>query len=251
MERRLIELTYKHGLSHLGSCLTALPIIDHIYRTKQPHDLFILSSGHAGLALYVVLEKYEGHNAEHLLEKYGIHPCYDPDHGIWATSGSLGTAFTVAVGYAYGDPLKNVHVLLSDGECAEGSVWEGLALAHRDKLHNLKIHVNVNGYSAYSSVDPWNLFWRIKSFHPDVNVWFTRNPRTSFMDGLNAHYVRMTEKDKEEILGMINEDTFCVTPVRFYEQGFKDFLAYCRFGLWCVGQYTKRFSRSIRERWVV
>ena len=214
MERRLIELTYKHKLSHLGSCLTALPIIDNIYKTKNANDLFMLSSGHAGLALYVILEHYEKRDAEQLLTKYGIHPCYDPDNGIWVSSGSLGSAITVAVGTAYGNPYKNIHVLLSDGECAEGSVWESLTFANREKLDNLKVHVNMNGYSAYDSVDRWNLFWRIKSFYPDANVWFTKNPTTSFMNGLNAHYVRMTEEDKEELLKMTNENGFCVTPLR-------------------------------------
>jgi transketolase len=249
MERRLIELTYKHKLSHLGSCLTALPIIDHIYKTKRSHDIFILSSGHAGLALYVALENYEKRDAEELLTKYGVHPCMDPENGIWVSSGSLGSAITVAVGYALGDPLKDVYVLLSDGECAEGSVWESLAFAQRKSLVNLKVHVNVNGFSAYDSVDRWNLFWRIKNFYPDATVWFTKNPKTSFMDGLNAHYVRMSNDDKEELLQMTNADGFCVTPLRFYEQGWQDFLTYCRFGLWCIGQYTKRLSRSVYQRW--
>jgi len=251
MERRLIELTYDHKLSHLGSCLTALPIIDHIYKTKKANDIFVLSSGHAGLALYVVLEKYEKRNAEQLLTKHGIHPCLDPENGIWASSGSLGSAVTIAVGYAFGDPHKDVHVLLSDGECAEGSVWEAFAFARRHGLINLKIHVNVNGFSAYDAVDRWNLFWRIKSFNPDVNVWFTKNPKTSFMDGLNAHYVRMTEEDKEELLTMSNEGSFCVTPLRSYEQGFQDFVTYCRLGVWSLGQIAKRLSDKVYQRWLV
>jgi transketolase len=251
MERRLLQVTYDHKLSHIGSCLTALPIIDHIYRTKGVNDIFILSSGHAGLALYVVLEKYEGRNAEQLLEKHGIHPSKDPENGIWASSGSLGSAILVAVGYALGDKTRDVHVLISDGECAEGSVWEALAFAHRKNLKNLKVHVNINGYSAYDSVDQWNLFWRLKSFNPRVNVWFTENPTTSFMNGLNAHYVSMSEKHKDELLGMVNEKGFCVTPLRCYEKGFQDFSSYCRSRLWNFGSNTKRLSRQIYERWFI
>lgn len=251
MERRLVQVTYDHKLSHIGSCLTALPIIDSIYRTKSVNDIFILSSGHAGLALYVVLEKYEGRNAEQLLEKHGIHPCKDPENGIWASSGSLGSAILVAAGYALGDKTRDVHVLISDGECAEGSVWEALSFAHHKNLTNLKVHVNINGYSAYDPVDRWNLFWRIKSFNPNVNIWFTENPKTSFMNGLNAHYVSMTEKDKDEMLGMINEKGFCVTPLRCYEKGFQDFFTHCRSWVWNFGSNTKRFSRQIYERWFV
>lgn len=238
-------------MSHLGSCMTALPIIDKIYSMKKPGDVFILSSGHAGLALYVVLEKYEGRDAEFLVEKHGLHPGFDPENGIYCSSGSLGTAVTVGVGHAYANPEKDVYVLVSDGECAEGSVWEALAFAHRMHLTNFKVHVNINGYSAYDEVDSWYLFWRIKSFYPRAHVWFTKNPRTTFMDGLNAHYVRMSEENKEELLGMTNADAFCVTPLRFYEQGFSDLLAYCRFGVWCVRQYTQRLSRSFYQRWVV
>jgi transketolase len=223
--------------------------MNDIYSTKGKNDIFILSSGHAGLALYVVLEKYEGRDAEQLLEKHGLHPCYDPQNGIWASSGSLGSAVTLAVGYAFANKKRNVHVLISDGECAEGSVWEALAFAHKTSLDNLKVHVNINGFSAYDPVDSWNLFWRIKSFYPSANVWFTENPKTSFMDGLNAHYVRMTEEDKEELLKMTNEVGFCVTPLRCYEKGLQDYFTYCRLGLWCLGQYTKRFARAIYQRW--
>jgi transketolase N-terminal domain/subunit len=62
LEKRILEISYKNKLSHLSSNLTAVNIIDEIYCIKGNTNPFILSSGHAGLALYVVLEKYYGIN---------------------------------------------------------------------------------------------------------------------------------------------------------------------------------------------
>jgi transketolase N-terminal domain/subunit len=77
LHKRILAISADKKLSHLGSNLTAVNIIDEIYKNKESNDSFILSSGHAGLALYVVLEKYFNINAEMLLEKHGIHPCKD------------------------------------------------------------------------------------------------------------------------------------------------------------------------------
>ena len=54
LEKRVVELSYKHGLTHLSSVLTSVNVIDKIYQVKEKTDPFILSNGHAALALYVV-----------------------------------------------------------------------------------------------------------------------------------------------------------------------------------------------------
>ena len=56
LQKRILDITYQEKLSHLSSCLSALPIIDCIYNLKKENEIFILSNGHAGLALYVVIE---------------------------------------------------------------------------------------------------------------------------------------------------------------------------------------------------
>ena len=58
LNQRIFDISLSHKLSHLGSCFTALPIIYEIFESKKPEDKFILSSGHAGLAYYVVLEHF-------------------------------------------------------------------------------------------------------------------------------------------------------------------------------------------------
>jgi transketolase len=237
--QRLCDLTYKHKLSHFGSCMTTLPILEHIYETKKESDIVVLSAGHAGLALYVILEKYEGHDAEELLEKHGIHPCRDVDHGIHVSTGSLGSGILVAVGYALADRSRDVHVIISDGECAEGSVWEALALAYKINLKNLKIHVNVNGYSAYDRVNVLNLWLRIKVFYWRTRVWFTKSPSISFLNGLRAHYHVMTPGDKDEITTYINAQGVRQSASRGYAERFADILAYGRSWIWNSGQNTK------------
>ena len=146
MEQRVVEIAYDNKIGHIGSCLTTVPILDYIYKNKKKDDIVVLSAGHAGIALYVALEKYEGKDAEMLYKKHGVHPNRDVENNIHVYTGSLGSGITIAVGYAIADRTRDVHVIISDGECAEGSVWESLAYIRNAGLTNCKIHVNVNGY---------------------------------------------------------------------------------------------------------
>ena len=70
LRERVLDIAYNNKLSHLGSYFSNLDIIDEIYSQMDDDDIFILSCGHAALALYVVLAKYCNINAEHLFEKH-------------------------------------------------------------------------------------------------------------------------------------------------------------------------------------
>ena len=153
LKKRILEIAYKHKLGHLGSYLSAAEIVDEIYKNKNSDDIFILSSGHAALALYAALEKYEGKNAEELFLKHGGHPHRDEENGIYCSTGSLGLGITVAVGRALANKNRKVHVLISDGESAEGSVWESLRFIKESNLSNIEVYFNINGYAAYDKVD--------------------------------------------------------------------------------------------------
>ena len=200
LKKRILEIAHKHKLGHLGSYLSAVPIIDEIYRNKSSEDIFILSSGHAALALYVVLEKYEGKNAEELFIKHGGHPHRDEKNGIYCSTGSLGLGITVAVGRALANKNRKVYVLISDGESAEGSVWEALRFIKESNLPNIEIYVNVNGYAAYDKVDVKYLVDRLKVFLPTINIRYTSVNQYSFLRGLNAHYHVMSEEDYKSTL---------------------------------------------------
>ena len=200
LKKRILEIAYKHKLSHLGSYLSAVDIIDEIYKSKNKEDIFILSSGHAALALYVVLEKYEDKNAEELFLKHGGHPHRDEDDGIYCSTGSLGLGITVAVSRALADKNKKIHVLISDGESAEGSVWESLRFIQENNLSNIEIYVNVNGYAAYDKVDTKYLVDRLEAFLPSINIRYTIVNQYPFLRGLNAHYHIMSEEDYKSTL---------------------------------------------------
>ena len=200
LKKRILEIAYKHKLSHLGSYLSAVGIIDEIYKSKNKEDIFILSSGHAALALYVALEKYEGKNAEELFLKHGGHPHRDEDNGIYCSTGSLGLGITVAVGRALANKNRKVHVLISDGESAEGSVWEALRFIQENNLTNIEVYVNVNGYAAYDKVDVKYLVDRLEVFLPSINIRYTNVNQYPFLRGLNAHYHVMSEEDYKSTL---------------------------------------------------
>jgi transketolase len=189
LNERILEISIKHKLSHLGSCFTALPIIYEIFLEKQATDKFVLSSGHAGLALYVVLEHFYGVAAEHLLETYGIHPERDLENFIDVSTGSLGLGITIATGIAVANPNITVYCLISDGESAEGSVWESLRFIDENNISNIKVYANINGFAAYKSVDIDKLSNRLKIFLPDINLRFTDvHDVIEFDSSLSAHY---------------------------------------------------------------
>ena len=200
LKKRILEIAYKHKLGHLGSYLSAAGIVDEIYKNKDPDDIFILSSGHASLALYAALEKYEGKDAEELFLKHGGHPHRDEENGIYCSTGSLGLGITVAVGRALANKNRKVHVLISDGESAEGSVWEALRFIKESNLSNIEVYVNVNGYAAYDKVDVKYLVDRLKVFLPTINIRYTSVNQYPFLRGLNAHYHVMSEEDYKTTL---------------------------------------------------
>jgi len=97
---KILRIAYSNKIGHIGSCITAIPILDYIYKNKKDGDIVILSCGHAGIAQYAALEEYEGKDGDELYEKHGVHPNRDVDNGIHVSTGSLGCGITIAVGYA-------------------------------------------------------------------------------------------------------------------------------------------------------
>jgi transketolase len=195
IKKRLFDITYQERLSHLSSTLSALPIIEEIYKEKKEDEVFILSNGHAGLALYVVLEEKYGIDAVMLLHKHGIHPSKDLENKLYCSTGSLGSGLPIAVGHALADRTKNVYCIISDGECAEGSIWEALRFAYTAKLDNLKIYANINGMSAYDYLDTEYLINRLTTFLPTINIRKSDPLELSFAKGLLTHYYVMKPGD--------------------------------------------------------
>lgn len=205
LKKRIGEIAYKNKLGHLGSYFSSADIIDKIYSIMGKDDIFILSSGHAALALYAVLEKYKGIDAEMLFNKHGGHPHRDEERDIYCSTGSLGLGLTIALGRAVANPKRKVHVLISDGEAAEGSIWEALKTIVEQNIKNIEVHVNINGYAAYMEVNQSYLEQRLKAFLPEIKIHHTTVEQYSFLKGLNAHYHVMNEENYNEVLNSDND----------------------------------------------
>jgi len=164
--RKLIFITgYKGGMAHLASCYSCLEIIYTLYVKGllkidpdnpkwEDRDRFVLSKGHAGLALYgSMLER--GLISEEEYKSYlqpgshiGGEPCMRDSEWVEATTGSLGHGLSMAEGMAIGlkmnDSSSRVYVLLGDGECQEGTMWEAVMTAPAFKLNNLVAILDCN-----------------------------------------------------------------------------------------------------------
>ena len=148
------------------------------YNKKNKYNnIFILSKGHAAMTLYSILnykkiitnksfESYSKKNS--LLEE---HPSHNIP-GVQVATGSLGHGLSVGCGIALAYKLKNikkkVYVIMSDGECNEGSTWEGLLFASANKLDNLIVIIDYNKWQATDRTDKilklGNLKKKLESF---------------------------------------------------------------------------------------
>lgn len=185
---RVIETSAVAHVPHLGSCLSCIDILTALYweilkisprnPTEISRDRFILSKGHAAPALFQILAM-KNFFPQSWLENYGHdgglfgeHPPAHGVPGIEAATGSLGHGLPIGVGLALGSvihKIKNkIFVLLSDGECNEGSVWEAAMFSAAQKLNNLTIIIDFNKWQATgrseevmalnSLRDKWNAF---------------------------------------------------------------------------------------------
>lgn len=167
--KRMVEIDYQAKNNHLASALSALPIIANVYEKMDlQNDIFILSKGHACLALYVALE-VNGYHPD--LTK--IHPDIDIQNGISTTTGSLGHGLPLAIGIALGKQLQHlpgkIYVLLGDGECQEGTTWESLLIQDKLQLDNLEIIIDNNQYQALT-----------KTLYPAVDILDRNFPLTIY-----------------------------------------------------------------------
>jgi len=161
----ILQQSKKAHIGHIGSSLSIADIISVLYEqvlkikfTNDPdRDRFILSKGHAALALYAALH-VKGWLSQEMLETYcqdntllGVHP-ERALSGVDFGTGSLGMGMSYATGAALAARLqkssRKVFVLVSDAECNEGIIWEAAMFAAHHKLSNLYLIVDLNGQQA-------------------------------------------------------------------------------------------------------
>lgn len=170
IRRIIIEQSKRAGVGHIGSGLCIAEILSVLYGQvmnipspdDQDRDRFILSKGHAALALYAALY-LRGWITKDQLNSFcgdgtavGVHPEHTLT-GIDFSTGSLGQGLTFAAGAALAAKLqkskRRTFVVLSDAECNEGSVWEAIMFAAHHKLSNLIVIVDLNGQQAFGYTD--------------------------------------------------------------------------------------------------
>ncbi len=189
---KLVEMSHHAKAAHLGSSLSCVDILTALYfgnilsidpkNPKNPdRDRFILSKGHAASALYATLA-YRGFFSETLLDTYGSAGSLLEEHpgpallaGIEAATGSLGHGLSIGTGMALAGKINNkpykVVVLISDGECNEGSVWEAALFASKHNLNNLTVIVDFNKWQATGrscevmSLEPLKDKWQAFGFN--------------------------------------------------------------------------------------
>ena len=162
--RQIVDMVVAGKDGHIPSAFSILDIITLLYRdvlkfdAKNPawedRDYFILSKGHGCLALYVNLHRH-GFISDHDIAMFckqggilGEHPDRTKVPGVEASTGSLGHGLSFAVGITLGLKIQarsnRMFVLVGDGECHEGTVWEAANIARNRRLGNLCAIVDWN-----------------------------------------------------------------------------------------------------------
>jgi transketolase len=139
------------GEAHLGGSFSMIETLIALYEIiLKKNDKFILSKSHSSFPLCLLL-KEKGLNP-----KITTHLEIDTKNGIYCTTGSLGHGLPIATGMAFARKIKNIkgkiYVMLSDGECQEGTTWESLLIASKHKLDNLILLIDYNKIQALSKL---------------------------------------------------------------------------------------------------
>ena len=162
-----------HGEAHLGGSFSMVEILIALFEEIMlEEDKFILSKAHASFPLCLLL-KEKGFNP-----RISTHLEIDPDNGIHCTTGSLGHGLPMATGMALARSMQNkkgtIYVLISDGECQEGTTWESLLIGAKHNLENLTLLVDYNKIQALTSLSDGlpldDLALKFRAFNWDCHV---------------------------------------------------------------------------------
>ncbi len=161
---KILEMYFNANAGHIGCSLSCIDILISIFlNQKTKDDIFLLSKGHAAVALYCCLNEIGEISNEELNTYYKdstklpAHPAPNSFHSIPFATGSLGHGFPLAVGIAKAKKLKNensyVYVLMSDGDTNEGTTWESAHFASKHKLNNLIAIIDKNSIQGFDKTE--------------------------------------------------------------------------------------------------
>ena len=160
----------EHGEAHLGGSFSMIEMLVALYEAVlNEEDKFILSKAHASFPLCLLL-RGKGYNPP-----LTTHLELDSENGIHCTTGSLGHGLPIGTGMAMARKRLNVsgtiYVMMSDGECQEGTTWESLLIGAKHKLDNLVVLIDYNKIQALTTLDEAlpldNLSAKFKAFNWD------------------------------------------------------------------------------------
>ena len=232
IRRHVIKMVHSAGSGHPGGSLSCTDILVVLYFHVMKHDpqkkdrerdRFILSKGHAAPALYATLAEcgYFPISKLESLRKNGAYLQGHPDSsisGVEVSSGSLGQGLSCGNGIALAARLdenpSRVFVLLGDGECDEGQVWEAAMLSAHYKLDNLVAIVDRNGLQIDGQTE------QIMCLEPFSKKWESFGWHVIEINGNNIEEIIKAFNETENIIGkptVIIAHTFKGKGVSFME----------------------------------
>ena len=197
IRKHALRMTSKGGSSHIGAVLSMADIVAVLYADVMDYDVaeprwanrdrFILSKGHAGAGIYAALAESGFFPVERLDSHYqdgsllSGHVSHKGIPGVEFSTGSLGHGLPVGAGMAFGAKLDErahrVYVLLSDGECDEGSNWEAILFAAHHKLGRLYAVIDYNKIQSLAKVED------TIALEPFVDKWVSFGWEVREVDG--------------------------------------------------------------------
>lgn len=204
--RKMIYITAHHaGGGHLGAAFSVADIISVLYfgnvlkyDAQNPdwneRDYFVLSKGHACYALYAALAKAGFFDKEELRHVgkpgsvFGGHPKIHEIPGVEASTGALGHGLSYGIGISYANKVdckdNHTYVVLGDGECQEGSIWEAALSAPTLELDNLTVIVDYNKLQGMDNLE------NIVRMRPFADKWRAFGWDTIEIDGHSYQEIR-------------------------------------------------------------
>jgi len=183
LRRQIIRALEGGGRGHVGASFSLVEIMRVLYDdVLRPEDICILSKGHGCLAQYVMLVEKGLVDAKELDDfcRAGAMLGGHPEHhipGIRVSTGSLGHGLSLGTGMALADRGRRVFVIVGDGECNEGSIWEAALCAGKHALANLTVIVDYNKRQSYDTVE------KVQPLEPFVAKWRAFGFAASSLDG--------------------------------------------------------------------
>jgi transketolase len=200
---QVLQMTHRARSSHVGSCFSIVDLLAVLYmrvlrvRPDEPdwpnRDRFLLSKGHGAAALYATLAErgffQEGWLTEFNAEGTQLagHVTHHGVPGVEVSTGSLGHGLPLGCGMALaakrdGWPVR-VFVVMSDGECDEGSNWEAALFAPHHRLDNLTAIIDYNKIQSFGSVE------EVLNLYPLAEKWRAFGWAVSEIDGHNYEQI--------------------------------------------------------------